>query len=64
MYADSPDDVLMFESDGTDRTIKMLENQYSNKLQESVQTYLTAHDSFPAFLASLTLELFHKQTIV
>ncbi|CAG2121442.1 unnamed protein product [Medioppia subpectinata] len=63
MYADSADDVLLFECD-SDRTIKMLENQYSNKLQDSVQTYLTTHDSFPAFLASLTLELFHKQTIV
>ncbi|XP_054168930.1 mitotic spindle assembly checkpoint protein MAD1-like [Oppia nitens] len=63
MYADSPDDELLFECD-TDRTIKIMENQYSDKLQESVNTYLTAHDSYPAFLASLTLDLFHKQTIV
>jgi mitotic spindle assembly checkpoint protein MAD1 len=61
IYAESPNDILLFEWD-TDRTIKLLENGYSEKLKESVQTYLAQHDSFPAFLASLTLELFRKQT--
>jgi mitotic spindle assembly checkpoint protein MAD1 len=61
IYAESPNDILLFEWD-TDRTIKLLENSYSEKLKESVQTYLAQHDSFPAFLASLTLDLFRKQT--
>lgn len=61
IYAESPNDILLFEWD-SDRTIKLLENSYSQKLKDSVQTYLTQHDSFPAFLASLTLELFRKQT--
>jgi mitotic spindle assembly checkpoint protein MAD1 len=64
VYADSPNDNLLFEWAETDRGIKLLENDYSEKLTDLLQTYLKQHDSFPAFLASLTLDLFHKQTHV
>ena len=63
IYSDSPEDFLLFELEANN-TIKLLENEYSRRLSDSVNIYLTEHDSYPAFLASLTLDLFRKQTIL
>lgn len=53
---------LIFEVNN--KSVQLLENKTTEQLQEKIQTYLTEHDSFPAFLAAYTLELFHRQTIL
>lgn len=61
LYAESPEDYLMFEykSGGV---AKLLETSYSATLTEMIDLYLKQHDSIPAFLSSLTLDLFSRQT--
>ncbi|XP_054710975.1 mitotic spindle assembly checkpoint protein MAD1-like [Uloborus diversus] len=60
MYADSRDDYLLFQinSEG----IQLIETEYSKQITDKVEVYLLQHDSFPAFFASLTMELFNQQT--
>lgn len=43
--------------------LDMLETDYSLTLSDMVQNYLAAHNSMPAFLSSLTLELFNRSTM-
>ncbi|GBM51437.1 Mitotic spindle assembly checkpoint protein MAD1 [Araneus ventricosus] len=62
VYADSRDDYLLFKinSEG----IQLVETEYSKQVSDKMETYLHQHDSFPAFLASLTMDLFHQQTFM
>ncbi|XP_055943246.1 mitotic spindle assembly checkpoint protein MAD1-like [Argiope bruennichi] len=62
VYADSRDDYLLFKinSEG----IQLVETEYSKQVADKMQTYLHQHDSFPAFLASLTMDLFNQQTFM
>lgn len=63
VYANSSEECLLFElSTENEKELKLLENDYSKNLDENVQIYLVQHDSFPAFLSSLTLDLFQRQT--
>ena len=61
MYAESEDDQLFFEVQ-SDGTVSLLENEYTNRYSELISTYLNQGDSFPAFLASITLDLFKSTT--
>ena len=61
VYAESPNDFLMFELE-ENGTMKLLETDYSKRISDLVQTFLTQYDSFPSFLAALTMDLFRKQT--
>lgn len=61
MYADSEEDKLFFEI-APDGSIQLLKNEYSDRLSEYINTYLENADSFPAFLASITLDLFKSST--
>lgn len=47
-------------------SIKMLDSddQSMSGLNDLIQTYLSEHDSYPAFLAAYTLKLFSQQTIL
>lgn len=60
VYAESRDDYLLFQinSDG----VQLIETEYSKQLLDRMELYLHQHDSFPAFLASLTIDLFSQQT--
>ncbi|CAL1287787.1 unnamed protein product [Larinioides sclopetarius] len=62
VYADSRDDYLLFKinSEG----IQLVETEYSKQVSDKMETYLHQHDSFPAFLASLTMDLFNQQTFM
>ncbi|XP_022249610.1 mitotic spindle assembly checkpoint protein MAD1-like isoform X2 [Limulus polyphemus] len=60
MYSESENDYLLFEY--ANGRLKLLETEYSSQLQELIDTYLKGHNSIPAFLSSLTLELFSQQT--
>jgi len=42
----------------------MLANRYSEMFSDQITTYLHGSDSIPAFLSSVTLELFQRQTIM
>jgi len=42
----------------------MLANKYSEMFGDQIETYLRGADSIPAFLSSVTLELFQRQTIM
>jgi hypothetical protein len=44
--------------------IQLLENDFSSSLDEMSMKYLTLYNSFPAFVANLTLTLFENQTIM
>ncbi|GFS85552.1 mitotic spindle assembly checkpoint protein MAD1 [Nephila pilipes] len=62
VYADSRDDYLLFKinSEG----VQLVETEYSKQVSERMEMYLHQHDSFPAFLASLTMDLFSQQTFM
>lgn len=63
MYADAPDDCLVFQL-SDEGGLSLLENQYTANLKDKIDTYLLRYDSIPAFLASLTMDLFSHQTCV
>lgn len=61
MYAENENDNLLFEIQ-SDGTIQLLENEYVSQLSDYITTYLENAGSFPAFLASITLDLFKLST--
>lgn len=61
MYAEREEDKLLFEI-SRDGVIQLLKNDYSDRLSDYITTYLEQADSFPAFLASITLDLFKSST--
>lgn len=61
MYAEREEDQLFFEV-SRDGNVQLLENQYTERIPELISTYLENGDSFPAFLASITLDLFKSNT--
>lgn len=63
MYAESQSDVLLFEI-APHGEIQLLKNDYTDKISKFVNTYLEQGDSFPAFLSSITLDLFKSSTQV
>ncbi|KAF0976308.1 hypothetical protein FDP41_004682 [Naegleria fowleri] len=61
MYAESPEDYLLFESDGN--AMKLLSSEFACSIDEKIMKYLSQFRSIPGFLSSLTLDLFNKQTV-
>lgn len=61
MYAEHEEDKLFFEVK-RDGTILLLKNEYTDQYDSFITTYLEEADSFPAFLAAITLDLFKSQT--
>lgn len=62
MYAESPDDYLNFRLN-QEGTLDLLESQYYESLTEMIKSQLAPHNQLPAFLSSLTLELFNRTTM-
>lgn len=62
MYAENENDKLLLQL-ARDGTTQLLQNEYSDKLTDYIETYLEKYDSFPAFLAALTLNLFKSDDI-
>lgn len=63
MYAEHEEDRLYFELK-PDGTITLLKNEFTDQYKEFISTYLENADSFPAFLAAITLDLFKASTQV
>ncbi|EFC35977.1 predicted protein [Naegleria gruberi] len=61
MYAESPEDYLIFESDGN--AMKLLNSEFACSLEEKSMRFLKNFRSIPGFLCSITLDLFNKQTV-
>lgn len=61
MYAENEDEYLNFRLNEMGE-LDMLETNYSLTLADMVGNFLAAQKSMPAFLSSLTLELFNRST--
>lgn len=62
MYAESPEDYLSI-SVNESNCLALLESPYSQTLKPAIDQQLAANNSFPAFFAALTLELFQRATV-
>jgi len=61
MYAERSTDDLLFESTSKGEMM-LLATDFSSQLTDQIETYLSRCNSIPAFLSSITLELFNRQT--
>jgi len=62
MFAESPNDFLLFRYDPESSSVEMLQTEFTKTLDKDSLAFLTKCDSPPAFLASLSLQLFERQT--
>ena len=62
MYAETADDNLLFQK--SDAGLQLLDTEFSRTLPDDVVGYLQRFHSIPAFLSTLTLELFSRQTMM
>lgn len=59
LYAENQaSDLLLFKMEN--KELELLENDFSKSLKTFVHRYLVQHDSYPAFIAAITLHLFKK----
>ncbi|CAM9443791.1 unnamed protein product [Phaeothamnion confervicola] len=65
MYAESADDYLLFEA-ANGRTLagglRLMQSPLAMSLEDKIDVYLNTLDSIPAFLSSVTLDLFDRST--
>ncbi|XP_073931488.1 mitotic spindle assembly checkpoint protein MAD1 isoform X4 [Castor canadensis] len=62
-YAEHKADCLVFKATGPSGSkMQLLETEFSRSVPELIELHLLQQDSIPAFLSSLTLELFSRQT--
>ncbi|XP_058290317.1 mitotic spindle assembly checkpoint protein MAD1 isoform X2 [Hylobates moloch] len=64
LYAEHPGDCLVFKATSPSGSkMQLLETEFSHTVGELIEVHLRRQDSIPAFLSSLTLELFSRQTV-
>lgn len=64
LYAEHPGDCLIFKAASPSGSkMQLLETEFSHTVGELIEVHLRRQDSIPAFLSSLTLELFSRQTV-
>ncbi|KAG7402311.1 Mitotic spindle assembly checkpoint protein MAD1 [Phytophthora boehmeriae] len=61
VYAEHDDDELLVRME-VNGSLELLESEFCSQINQRVFAYLTTCRSFPAFLSTLTLHLFEKQT--
>ncbi|XP_014243326.1 mitotic spindle assembly checkpoint protein MAD1 [Cimex lectularius] len=61
LYAESQEHHLLFKKSNSGE-MEMLETEFSKTLSELIDLILIQHNSIPVFLASLTIDLFKRQT--
>ncbi|PNJ23303.1 MAD1L1 isoform 9, partial [Pongo abelii] len=62
LYAEHPGDCLIFKATSPSGSkMQLLETEFSHTVGELIEVHLRRQDSIPAFLSSLTLELFSRQ---
>nr|XP_029709893.1 mitotic spindle assembly checkpoint protein MAD1-like [Aedes albopictus] len=64
MYAESEEEYLNFRLNESGTVLNMLETAYSESIADMVTTHLGTHGSLPAFLSTLTLDLFNRTTVM
>lgn len=64
MYAESEEEYLNFRLNESGSVLNMLETAYSESISDMVTTHLGTHGSLPAFLSTLTLDLFNRTTVM
>ena len=62
MYAEDPDDSLLFQWRGNN--LELIEMPFAGKLDPRLFSMLQVSNSVPAFLCNVTLELFENQTFM
>lgn len=62
MFAENEDDYLHFRMNDNNE-LDMLETPYSATLSDMVGTYLVGRNSMPAFLSTLTMDLYNRTTV-
>ncbi|XP_006167928.1 mitotic spindle assembly checkpoint protein MAD1 isoform X2 [Tupaia chinensis] len=64
LYAEHKTDCLLFKATGPSGSkMQLLETEFSRTIRELIELHLLRQDSIPAFLSSLTLDLFSRQTM-
>ncbi|XP_063962041.1 mitotic spindle assembly checkpoint protein MAD1-like [Lytechinus pictus] len=63
MYAESPNDILHFQMTPAGE-MALLANEFSSSLSHMVDEFLLRGHSIPAFLSTVTLDLFSRQTVM
>lgn len=63
MYAETEDDFLSFRINESG-VLDMLESDYSVSLGDMMKQHLGEHKSLPSFLATLTMDLFNRTTVI
>lgn len=61
MYAERPDDHFIFQMT-PEHQMEMIETDFSHRYRDAIDTYLHRGRSIPAFLGSISLDLFSRQT--
>jgi len=61
MFAELPGDELIFQCEGSN--LALIETPFCKRIDENTFAYLQRCNSVPAFLSTLTLDLFSKQTL-
>lgn len=61
IFADHDSDELLVRME-TNGSLELLDTDFCSQIDQRVFSYLTTCRSFPAFLSTLTLSLFEKQT--
>lgn len=64
MYAEDEEEYLNFRLNESGTILNMLETAYSESISDMVTTHLGTHGSLPAFLSTLTLDLFNRTTVM
>lgn len=62
MYAESSTDALLFQTTPNGE-MQLLQNEFSSTLTDYIESFLQQQHSIPAFLSSVTLDLFSRQTM-
>jgi mitotic spindle assembly checkpoint protein MAD1 len=62
MYAESPEDYLMFQL--SENGPELLESEFANRIDETLIQHLQRYQSVPAFLANVTMTLFENSTFM
>ena len=63
MYAEDPEDSLLFQNNGSGN-MQMLHTDFAMEMLEHAKKFLQRGASIPAFLSSVTLDLFDRTTMM
>lgn len=62
MYAENPDDSLLFQT--TESGMQVLQTDFFSEMEQHAKTFIGRCNSIPAFLSTVQLDLFNRQTMM